>query len=480
MNVNILDIVQSHINMLIEHGKDTYGDVHTPMFMATLDPMTKKYPVDDSRSDDFMQRAYRLIHAPKGCSAYWDHSTLNAMVHLANQTGESRYLEEADQYLDYFMKHCVSEQGLFLWGNHHFYDAFRDRNVWFYYGPPLMDFDSTQQPTFHEMRPYVPDWEHMYRLNPTAVETHIRMCEKHHVYDPLTGGFDRHSSQQKDYAFIEAGGILVQSLGFLFSKTKDTALLEKARKIAVFSYSHRNTTTNLIVNCPTQQRWDSKVTTTEVGIWARTLLRTVEYIQSVTNEGDGRAGEIALELKTMALSALQAYLIYGYDSKQESYYGRVNLDGTPDLGQQETVYMPDSYSDVWAFLFPSHDYPMSMAMTILEHIDHSELFALSAKRWADVTVRDCMSMPHGQVRYAEHYGRNIVFLAEYARISGRPEYRIAAERLAEEAVKSLYQQEMFVGHTGAKWYDAVDGVGFLMAGLLYLHNGNKDVIRSLF
>ena len=133
--------------------------------------------------------------------------------------------------------------------------------------------------------------------------------------------------------------------------------------------------------------------------------------------------------------------------------------------------MPGDHSSVWEFLFPTHDYPMPMAMAALRCAaggPDAPLFAQAARRWAAAARAEAESWPAGQVRYAEHYGRLIVYLAEHARLAGEPAYRALAETLAAQAVQRLDAGSLLLGRTNADWYDAIDGVGFLALALLHL------------
>src|SRR5690554_2103863 len=101
MTKSYLPLILSHLESLAVHGTDRYGEIHTPMFMATLDPITLSYPEDDTRPEDYKQRAYRLIHAPRGSSAYWDQPMLSAIYTLAEKTEIPSLVAAADLYLDY-------------------------------------------------------------------------------------------------------------------------------------------------------------------------------------------------------------------------------------------------------------------------------------------------------------------------------------------------------------------------------------------
>ena len=173
----------------------------------------------------------------------------------------------------------------------------------------------------------------------------------------------------------------------------------------------------------------------------------------------------------MARRALAAYLRHGYDAAAGRYYGRLDPDGSPNLEPRETPYMPGDHSSVWEFLFPTHDYPMPMAMAALQCAaggPDAPLFAGAARNWAAAARAEVESWPEGQVRYAEHYGRLIVYFAEYARLAGEPAYRDLAAALAGQAVQRLDAGSLLLGRTNADWYDAIDGVGFLALALLHL------------
>ena len=151
---------------------------------------------------------------------------------------------------------------MFDWGNHRYYDAMTDKVVRFANG-------------YHELRPITPAWELFWRHDPQKCGHYIRTMVPRHIYDEKTGCFNRHDFGEKPqlFSFIESGGILVESAAWLYAKEKRPELLEMALKIARYSYSHRGETTGLITNQPDFKRWDSKVCTTEIGVWAQSLLR---------------------------------------------------------------------------------------------------------------------------------------------------------------------------------------------------------------
>ncbi len=440
-SIPFAEAVRRHITILAERGADDAGPVATGMWRASIDTRTLR-PLRDHASD----RVYRKIGAPNGVAFYWDQPLLAAAHAVDAIAGGTDCSRAADACARAFLRHAVDDRGVFGWGNHVYYDAVADRIVRFSGG-------------HHEMRPVTPAWELLWRLDPKAVERHIRTVAKGHVYDAKTGGFSRHDDRKKGCAFLEAGGILVESLCWLHAKTEDPTLLETALKIANYSDRHRGPETGLVVNNPDVTRWDSRVCTTEVGVWANSLLRAARYAERPA-------------LRDMADRAVRAYLRYGYDAGTGRYYGQLRIaDGAPVTPEQKG-YWPRKYADPWnADQWPTHDYPMALAdacVTLFETTGDA-VFREGIERWVGV-VRTCPA-PEGRGAYAESYGRAIHFLAHAGRVLKDEACLDLARRLGREACDRLLENGLFQGYPGAHVCTAVDGVGYLCLALLEVESG---------
>ena len=474
-------LASSHLDVMIGSGTDVYGPDHNAMWMASLDVRTGRYPKDDSRpaldtGQVYRQitaprgsplytgkRVYRNIDAPRGTSLYWDQPLVVAAYRLGDLTGEGRFASAARAYTSAFLERCVAPTtGVFLWGNHYYYDAFQDVIVSFHgeEDPQTVDL-ATETGWLHEARPIPPAWDTFWRVDPEATERCIRSLSRMHVVDPAAGSFNRHADGKFSHAFLEAGGILAESLGWLYRKTADESLADLALRVARFSWEQRNPDVGLPPVSPLHERWDMYACTTELGLWAGSLLRAGDHT--------GRD-----EFAAIAQEAIAAYLRYGYDEAAGRYYGRLRVaDGQPELGNRTTPYQPDDYSDPWLALFPAHDYASAFAETCLalyRRTGRAE-FEEGVRRWAGTLAR-CTPANDGRGAYAEHYGRAIHFLAGASTALGDDSLRAQAQALAEEAIGHLYAGCMFRGHPGEDRYDAVDGVGYLLLALLRLETGS--------
>jgi hypothetical protein len=378
---------------------------------------------------------------------------------LADLFGKPALHDAADAYVRDFLARCIAGNGLFLWGNHYYFDAFQGRLLRFAGQATPIPCDPAADPgDLHEVRPLPPAWGAFWRVSPNQTERAIRAMLERHVFDPATGAFNRHAHARPGCAFLEAGGILVDAAAWLFRKTGDPALLDRARRIADYSFRHRHPATGLLENNPTETRWDKHTATTEVGLWAGCL---------------ARASDLVPEWKDMACQAMRAWTEAGWDAVAGRYWGRLNVaDAHPILGPKTTEYQPPEYSDFWDPLFPAHDYPFQMAEACiaLERLTGEPFLETAVRRWIAALLA---SLPPrgGRGAYAEHYGRALHLLAEAAETFQEPRWRDQAEKLAQDALAQLWTGSLFRTHPGEDRYDAVDGAGCLLLGLIRLETG---------
>lgn len=436
--------IETHLRRLTTSGLDVYGPKRTAMWMAVIDTRTGRHP----EFEHTPRRVYRKIGAPRGCSLYWDQPMIVTAYRLSRLTGKPEYAAAADRYLRDFLAACVDRSGMFQWGNHCYYDAFEDKAAPFSGG-------------HHELRPHAPAWELFWRHDAAVCERYLRVMAARHLYDPETGAFNRHDDGKRGHAFIESGGVLVESLAWLYAKTRDRDLLDLALRIARYSYGHRGETTGLVVNEPDFGRWDSKVSTTEVAVWANSLLRAA-----------ASTGEE--EFSRMARDAVAAYLRFGYDERAEKYFGQLSVADGRAVAASRTGYWPRKHAEIWnPDQWPTHDYPLAMAdaCVTLHRRTGDEVFREGIRRWADIIRR---SPPAERASaYAEQYGRCIAFLARAARALDDPRYLTLARQLADEAVARLPENGWFQGSPGSHLYEAVDGVGYLFLALIELETGDS-------
>lgn len=468
-----------HYTTLIQSRTDVYGKDKTPMWLSSWNLETNEYPFDFTRPDSIPCRVYlnRSVDAPGGATLYWDLPDIAAAATLSEITGNTDFTEAAKAYVETYLERCTADNGIILWGNHYYYDVLLDRPVRFQSGEPPQPVDlAVEKGDLHEMRPLLPPWELLYDWFPDRVERHIRQAAQQHLADPATGEFNRHANGQSEYAFLEAGAVLVHALAFMHAQTGDPDLLKTAEKILEFSFSNRHSETGLVVNSPSRDRWDQHSSTTEIGLWSSYILKATKYIPDDVKESWINVLEMAL----------QPWLDHGFDEEAGMFYGSLNvMTAEPIEKTDDYPYKPDTHTDIWNPLFPTHDYPMHFAECCLSlyELTGKRIYRQAAERWLE-TVRNQLESRFGRTLYAENYARVIHFLHRYNQVLPDTFAKEQAQRLSEEAVADLYREQngMFRSHTREMRYDCVDGVGLLFFACFQLDQENAvaPFVNSFF
>lgn len=455
------------LDNILEHGRDHYGEVPTPMIMSLIDIATQSAPWEPLPLDGLVRCEGRQHRRnPGGCDLWEDQPLLATMHAVSEETGKSQYAEAADAYTQVFFELSRKDNGLLAWGSHIFYDAYTDR--------PGGDQDGKGP---HEILVLLPEWERMWKVAPDALRAEIEGIWEWHVVDKQTGLHNRHDDKAPGCDFAFSGGTFVQAFGFLYAKTRDPKYLEWAKIVAGRHWNARNPDTNLTPDAPgTGDRYDAHhCFTTIPGPHAAALLRTYELT------GD-------TWFKDLALAYIRAYLKYGWDPKAERWLAMLTLDGSPVMeqakGEGYDAYKPTGHVDTWPVIMFSYEFPLIAAQTaVYAHELTGDPDALEcAHHWAEQIRKDLPADAGQRWRkelfealpdaerlggtYAENYGRAIDFFWRYYRITGSQEDRDTALALADEAIAKLRTESgWFRGHPAKPYYESTDGVGILLNAL---------------
>jgi len=178
-------IVRAYADYMIEHGRDAYGKVHSPLFVTGMDRHTGKMirpPFPHVKRRPFMaglerDRECRPYDRNNGNADPLDQLVLLQLLHqLSKSTGEPRYAQEADKTASWWMENTQTKIGLYPWGTHTYWDVAKDGGGG----------------TFEFNRPW-PFW----KQNPAALQLYAMGLWDHYVADKKTGNFNRHADSNR-------------------------------------------------------------------------------------------------------------------------------------------------------------------------------------------------------------------------------------------------------------------------------------------
>jgi len=234
-----LDLAKQCADRLLECAPDRYGSRHTPLWLSIVDPETCGMIEEKPSNWQTYWDAEDYVMTAQGCNLYRDMPTLRAFKRLSELTGEGRYKQAVDRYLQFYLDELPSATtGLFPWGEHMSYNTLRDKIV----------------ATRHEMEYNLPDWELLWEVNPEAVRREIEAIYRINIWDKENFLYDRHANYFTGEfdpapvrgAYIKHSGLFAYSFLFLYSKTHDPRYLEWARGISNVYWSRRNPETGLV------------------------------------------------------------------------------------------------------------------------------------------------------------------------------------------------------------------------------------------
>jgi len=466
------------LDTLIEHGRDVYGPIKTPMLMAVIDVRTLQAPENPDLYDSYIRTEGRPTHgrrSPGGCNLWLDMPTLRTMYHVSKITGNAKYAQAADDYIQAVFKYAVKPNGLLYWGSHSYYHAYRDK-----YGGD----------GYHEILILHPEWQEMYRLNPQAVRREVDGIWKWHIIDPETGDSNRHDDKGATGrgSFGFSSGSYAIAFSFMYSVTKEKQYLEKAKKVADWHWRHRHPETNLA-----SDTHGPRHPAGAAGTHTSQLLRCYELT------GDSYFRDIAF-------TYIKAYEKYGWDEQARTYWGMLELDGThlaaqpPDFKLEDPAgyWYPTGHVALWRTLMFPYEFPLIAAQASIYAYELSsdeagikdpellktalhwaeaiekQLPPQSGRRWKHKLEEALPDVRRTGGTYAENYGRAISFFVHLYQATKNTRYLYLARNLAREAVEKLYENGLFKGHPAKPYYETNDGVGFLLFALLELDEPGHD------
>ena len=168
-----IDAIRSFADTVLAHGRDTYGERTTPLFVdgmhvETLEPVRWQGPDDVWVLSNVasQQPLFRLLDG------------------LTSITGDPQYRQAADDAARYALKHLRTPNGLLYWGGHLAWDLDKDRPV-------------GQGTTVHELKNHQPYYGLMWRVDEAATRKLLETIWAGHVLDWSSLDYNRHASTKK-------------------------------------------------------------------------------------------------------------------------------------------------------------------------------------------------------------------------------------------------------------------------------------------
>jgi hypothetical protein len=408
---------------------------------------------------------------PGGSNLMHDFPTLEAWRGLSALTGEARYAEAAERYLDAFVARCTdTPTGLFCWGEHAYWDLVHDQ-------PGNSHASRLRNNALtHDHLRKAPTWlwEALWERSPEAVSRFARGLDRHWVSDardeylrhaPILAPEDGPGRPAvspgigRSCDFPRHSGFYVLDLVFTHARTGEADLLDQARRFGGYWRDKRGGGLLLSESrTPDERAADHRLFTPRQTLsLAVSLLEAADLVQPADQglADDWRAWsrqwiDVFLALPhDPTTGGLVASLNVGDDGKPAGIRGRQSLWGSK-YGQNGTAS-----TDALLCLAASHSVKDHRLIQLAEQVGE-------AYRTTPMPTDPPDPMP------IKDAGTALGLLVELHHVTGESHWLPAAEDLAEQAVAVFLHTPLPRGATGLEHYESQLMPGYLLQALTRL------------
>jgi len=249
-----LEVVRAFADAMLdpEQGRDHFGPQHTPLWAGVLD--RKTYQIPEGKIDDLyrarVSQEFKFIANP-----HFDENLLQVLYALATVTGQTRYAQEADRTLEYFLKHCQeAKYGFFAWGEHMGWDLVNET-----LGGYPKDNPSA---AIHEFwRPWI-FWDKSFQMAPAECHRYAQAVWKYQIdhKGPMIS-WSRHAQVLSDppnrrgYEFPRHGGFYIDTWAHAYKHTRDPMMLEAIGAVVDYFVAARHPDSGAIPHYAAMPDW---------------------------------------------------------------------------------------------------------------------------------------------------------------------------------------------------------------------------------
>jgi len=286
-----LKLVTSYADALLEHGRDTYGEVKSPLIASALDRNTLTLIDRDLGRIEGIRNGDRSLY---GADVMHDEDLYQTLYALTDVTGDKKYAQEADETLKWFFESCQSPNtGLMAWGEHIGW-GFKTEDLAFARGDN------------HEFFGAWVLWDKSFDLAPQACIRFARGLWDHQIHEH-SGEFSRHAGWREHRTgtkneYPRHGGFYIAAWARAYQADKDPVFL-KAIQTLVDYYNKNSSPQTGAIPCSTNPSrieimWPESNLSLAVDLW---------------DGADKVPADLARKMRQRALRTDKVYLSLAHD-----------------------------------------------------------------------------------------------------------------------------------------------------------------------
>ncbi|MEZ5945038.1 MAG: hypothetical protein R3C18_26935 [Planctomycetaceae bacterium] len=452
-----LTVVRRTVDVILENGRDTYGDQHSEMIISVLDRRNGKPLQRLPQPSQGIRHSDRV--GPGGSNANLQQDLYRTMLHLSRLTGDARYEQAARAALQDFIRITQHpDTGLLAWGEHLYWNCLEDR---------LGDLDPNKT---HEPKKKFVSFDLLYDLEPERTLKYARGLWDHQIADQATGNFSRHAKYdrhdpRRDYDFAKEGGYFIDTWSRAYAVTQKDEFATATRVLTQRYLNRMSSLGHISLDSTNRPEWFQ----TSPSLYA------VALAAECTNAAERMDAESAVLLRQLASAQDKAFLSMPH-RPDDSARGFVSYADT-ESGQPKPVdaKKSDGFSRHWGLGYGVHSTAMIALLcnTRQQQQGDSEPGEEYRRLVVEAATLYLTEQPDPVTDdlWAGEYGTVIFTLLAAHRISHDSRYLDRAIALADDAIQVFWDKDKPLPRASSKtdYYDVVTGSDTLILALLAVH-----------
>jgi hypothetical protein len=445
----ILTKVKNAIDALIEIGSQYDGlfpsliDRDTHQMLYSMPP-----PIQGQRNGDRSHLGCNLIH---------DEAALKTMFALSEFSGDERYANAADRYLQRFSNHCTdTDTGLFPWGEHSFWHLMENRvgNSYVYHSP------ETKASATHDHLRQAPLWlwEKLWHFNPRCAERFAEGQDYHWV-DCSPPEYIRHapietkthpSKGNRSCDFPRHSGFYIFNLSFALAKTGRDDLLTRIEKFLDYWWKKRDDRGLLLIESRSPEDDERFYDVNNPG---QTLSLATSLLESAEILGSTRP-EISATMRERAATYLNGFFSAPHDLEKGTFVISSNRETNEAV---QTMPVWGSIYGLWPASY------VAVVALCAHRLTHDPRLLAWAESVGQAYLRE--PFPADVAVPAMDAGLALGLFADLYDLTGQEIWLRGGLELAGTIVELYFDKVLPRGAAGIEWYESQMGPSFLLHGL---------------
>ncbi|MBX7258174.1 MAG: hypothetical protein K1Y02_17565 [Candidatus Hydrogenedentes bacterium] len=451
-NDPVFQAVQQFADTMLAHGRDVYGEKHSPLFVSQLNVVTQRIPEATETDPGVWNGHFEVAgHQPYCQNLIGDLGILDVLKTMTRVTDDPRYDAARRDYLTYLLQSCRDPRsGYIPWGEHVGYDIVHDT------------IHVGEKKYWHEVKAYNIPWDQLWEVNPEATRHEIEVTFFNHLCDEETFAFNRHATMDgktnrgtEPCSLLSSAGVYMDAWCWLYRKTGDATFLAWAQKMNALVAKRRSAETGLI---PTDE-----VTRTGLMVYAEAA-SFAPYLLIAADllglEGD--------DFRKEGIEYLLAYQKWAYTPKRDDTGGPGYYDALDTQTGKPADVGGKRYLEPWQWTDNHEHVGVILASAAFGYgatgDDRLRVMCDSAIE----AMRIPQSIAENKTMLSCDAGGVIMSLVTIARRSGDTRYLETARPLVEYVLKQNYKNGCFTSGMEGKgdYYCARAGSGYLASSVL--------------